>query len=187
MTILQFIGFGACCASQQLVPKADTHTWTNVFRLKKCSDMLYGLATLFRITRTIGKEKSVKLQLVEVKVPWHTNDFDTTLDETADDVGLHTAIHEHHLFCFRTIRAIGHHLLATHLLHPIYGAVVNLSRPPQRGGGPSGIICPQALPSFGGAGGGLNPPHHHAMLPDHLGQSTGIYACNSRNLLALQP
>ena len=29
-----------------------------------------------------------------------------------------------------------------------------LSRPPQRGGGPAGVDSPQALPSFGGAGGG---------------------------------
>ena len=43
------------------------------------------------------------------------------------------------------------------------------SRPPRSGGGSTGVLCPQALPSFGGGGGGCKCRIFHIVgRTDHL-------------------
>ena len=98
MTIFQFIGLRTCRLGQQLVAQTDTHTRTHLLTVEERTDMLHRLLATLRIARTVGQEKTVEVKLIEIIVPRHAHHLDAALDETADDIRLHAAIHEDHLF-----------------------------------------------------------------------------------------
>ena len=102
MTVFQFVYCGTSSLCQQLVTHADTHAGAHfpflLFCIKELLDVFHSIYCCVGVARTIGKEKSVKFKLVEIVVPWNTNHFNPTLEQTADDVVFHTAIHKHNLF-----------------------------------------------------------------------------------------
>ena len=93
MTILQLICLGTGSTSQQLVTQANTHQGLYLFIVQEGTDMLNRLAALLGVTRTIGQEQTVKLQLVEVVVPRYADNLYTSVQQTTNDVGLDAAIH----------------------------------------------------------------------------------------------
>lgn len=152
MTIFQLVGLCACCTSQQLIAETDTHARTNSLALKEHTDMLNRLLALFRVTRTVGEEKAVKLQLVEVIVPRDSLYLNTTSHQATDDIGLHTAVYQNYTFGSRVTGIsrwmIDGDLLTAHLLYPIHASVF------------FNYLIPHST--------NLYPPHHHAMLSEHL-------------------
>ena len=98
MAILQLVGLGACCPSQQLVAETDAHAGANGLLLQEGTYVFHRLGALLRVARTIGQEQTGKVQLVEVVVPWYTDYLDASSDETADDVGLYATVHEYDSF-----------------------------------------------------------------------------------------
>ena len=136
MTIFQLIGLCTCSTGKQLIAQTDTHQRLHRLVLKERADMLNGLATTFRVARTISQEESVELQLIEVIVPRHAHHLYTTIQKTTDDVCLHTAVNKHNALewrvesgecrvCYRClIWLIGDHFFAAHLLYPVHGAVI---------------------------------------------------------------
>ena len=65
--------------------------------LHRLTDVLNGSITGVGIAGTIGDKQSVELQPVEIIVPGNADDFHPPSQQTADDVGLHTAIHKDNL------------------------------------------------------------------------------------------
>ena len=194
MTIFQLVGLCACCTSQQLIAETDTHARTNSLALKEHTDMLNRLPALFRVTRSVGEEKAVKLQLVEVIVPRDSHYLNTTSHQATDYIGLHTAVYQNYTFGSRVTGIsrwmIDGDLLTAHLLYPIHASVFFDIRCSQRN---STFLIPHSTfliphPTFHiPHSTNLYPPHHHAMLSEHLGQSSGVDTRDGGYLLALKP
>ena len=130
--------------------------------------MFHRLATLLWVTRTIGKEESVELQLVEVVVPRHTNHLDATSNQAADDVGLYTAVDKYHFLLSTFI--IADNIFTAYLFYPVHRAIV--------------LFC---LLRFHRSSFYNDLSHHDTVFAEHFGQSSCINACNGRNLFAFQP
>ena len=186
MTVFQFVGLCPSCTSQQLITQTDAHTRTDrpspgpslrgrgvVTFSHLCGQELPNVPnshfTLLGIARTVSQEQAVELQLVEVVVPRHTNHLKPTTYQATDDVGLHAAIYQHHSLPCTYI--ISNDLLAAHLLHPVHASVFLLSRMLRQRRSPINNY----------------PPHHHAMLAEHLREPPRIDTRDGRNLLTLQP
>ena len=63
--------------------------------------MLHRDVAAFRVARSVGKEESVKLQLVEVIIPRNANYLNTPAEQTTDDVGLNATIDKNDFFQLR--------------------------------------------------------------------------------------
>ena len=96
VTVLQLVCLGTGGTSQQLVTQADTHQGLHFLIAEELADMLYRLGALLGVARTVGKEQSVKLQLIEIVIPRYTNHLYASVQQAADDVGLHAAIYKHY-------------------------------------------------------------------------------------------
>ena len=109
VTVLQLVCLGTGGTSQQLVTQANAHTRTHSltpspsligegssyffqFSLQECTDMSHRHLALFRVSRTIGQEKAIELQLIEVIVPRNAENLYPSTQQASDDVGLHAAI-----------------------------------------------------------------------------------------------
>ena len=97
MTIFQFIGLRTCRLGQQLVAETDAHARLHLRVIQERADVRHRLLATLRIARTVGQEKTVEVKLIEIIVPRHAHHLDAALDEAADDIRLHAAIHEDHL------------------------------------------------------------------------------------------
>ena len=106
MAIFQFVGLSACRTSQQLIAETDAHARTDIgrfdnftiwrfttLRFKELTNVFYRHIALFRVAGTVGQEKAVELQLVEIVVPRDANHLNTPSNQTAYDVRLYAAIH----------------------------------------------------------------------------------------------
>ena len=133
--------------------------------------MFHRLATLLWVARAIGQEQTVKVQLVKVVVPGHSDNLDPTTYQTTDNIGLDTTVNQNDLFLSTFI--ITYNLLAAYFLHPVHRTII-LS-----------VITPLAFRRGGGGEAYLS--HHDAMLTEHLGEATGINACDGGNLFSLEP
>ena len=140
--------------------------------------MFHRDAALFWIPRTICQEQSVEVERIEVIVPWHPDDLDAASEQATDDVGFHAAVYQHHSLLLvlahlaRTLWLVGHHLLATHLLHPVHAAVVSKRG---RHGSPWLLIAND------------HPPHHHTTFAQAHRQAARIYSGDGRHLFTAQP
>ena len=165
MTILQLVDSSTGSLGKQLV----THTNT-ADRLAALADLLannvYCILTHVWVARTIGKEQSVEIHICVIVIPRHTDHLNASVDEATDDVCLHTAVNENHLLAGTLI--VTDNLLAAHLVNEVYTLVVSLRYVVW-------FIIKENL------------THHHTMFTKHLSQLTGIDACDSWHLFALQP
>ena len=127
---------------------------------------IHGILAHIRVARTIAEEQTVEVHRRVVIVPWHTYYLNPTVDETADDIILHTAIHEHHLLAGTLI--ITYDVLATDTINPVDSLIFSC-------GDIVGLVVKYYL------------THHHAMLTQHLGELTGVNTRNSRHMLAFEP
>lgn len=101
VSIFQFVYLGAPRLGKQLVP----HTYAEdrqFLVLHRLADIPYGSIAGIRVAGTVGDEQTVELQPVIIVVPGNTDHFDTTPQQTTDDVVLDTAIHKHYAFPLRT-------------------------------------------------------------------------------------
>ena len=163
--ILQLIDRRTTGLCQQLVTHADTTDGlaTHGHLLLQNLDSIH---TLVGVARTVSQEETVEGHLRIVIVPRYANHLNATVDETAYDVGLHTAIDEHHLLAGTLV--VADDILAADTLHPVDGTVV------------LGFNCCSITVEDQLA-------HHHAMLTKHLRQLTGVNARHTGHLLTLQP
>ena len=165
MTILQLVDSSTGSLGKQLV----THTNT-ADRLAALADLLannvYCILTHVWVARTIGKEQSVEIHICVIVIPRHTDHLNASVDEATDDVCLHTAVNENHLLAGTLV--VTDNLLAAHLVNEVYTLVVSLRYVVW-------FIIKENL------------THHHTMFTKHLSQLTGIDACDSWHLFALQP
>ena len=169
MAVFQFVGLSPCRTGQQLITQTDAHTRTDSLIFQEHADMLHRLAALLGVAWAISQKQAVKLQLVKIVVPRHTNHLKAATYQTTDDVGLHAAVHQHH--ALPSTFVIGNDLLARHLLHPVHASVILLSRKLRHRRSPLH----------------LNLPHHYAMLTEHLRQSASVDTSNGRHLFSSQP
>ena len=165
MTILQLVDSSTGCLRKQLVTHTDTAD-----RLAALANLLannvYCILAHIRVTRTIGQEQSVEVHIGVIVIPWHTDHLYASVDEATDDVCLHTAVNENHLLAGTLV--VTDNLLAAHLVNEVYTLIVSLRNVVR-------LIIKENL------------THHHTMLTKHLSQLTGIDACDSWHLFALQP
>ena len=165
MTILQLVDSSTGCLRKQLVTHTDTAD-----RLAALADLLanniYCILTHVWVARTICQEQAVEIHIGVIVIPRHTNHLYASVDEATDDVCLHTAVNEYHLLAGTLV--VTDNLLAAHLVNEVNTLIVSFRYVVR-------LIIKENL------------THHHTMLTEHLSQLTGIDACDSWHLFALQP
>ena len=96
VSVFQLVYFSSSGFGKQLIAHADAED-RELLILHRLTDVLNGSITGVGIAGTIGDKQSVELQPVEIIVPGNADDFHPPSQQTADDVGLHTAIHKDNL------------------------------------------------------------------------------------------
>ena len=126
MPVFQFVDGGTCCLCQQLVSHADTHAGTYIsFFLFSVEEFFYVLYCIYcgvGVAWTIGKKKTIKIERVEIVVPWNSNHFNATTKEATDDVVLYAAIDENNFFAFPF--TIMNHFLAGDLGNVVHSFIL---------------------------------------------------------------
>ena len=165
MTILQLVDSSTGSLRKQLVTHTDTADRLATL-VDLLADNIHSILAHIWVTRTICQEQAIEIHIGVIVIPRHTNYLNTSVDEATDDVSLHTAVNEYHLLTGTLV--ITDNLLAAHLVNEVYTLVVSLRDVVW-------FIIKENL------------THHHTMLTKHLSQLTGIDACDSWHLFALQP
>ena len=126
MAILQFICLSPGRPCQELIAETDAHERPHIGMVQEYADVLHRLTALLRVARTIRQKQAIEIKLIEVVVPRNPDNLYTPPHQTADDVGLDSAIDKHNALARSLV--IMNHLLATHLLHPIDAAIIGVFR-----------------------------------------------------------
>ena len=166
VSILQFIDGGTSRFGKQLIPHTDTEDGL-VAQSHRLTNILYSLITRIRIARSVRNKQSIVFHSCEIIIPRHANHLHATLQQTSDNIGFHTAIHQNHFLFVRSL-IVTNHFFARNLIHIINAFVTGF-----------GLIIGIVIKH--------NFPHHHPMFAKHLCQFAGINAGNAGHLLALQP
>ena len=128
--------------------------------------MLYGFATLLWIARSIRKEQTIEVKLIEVVVPWNPDNLNASVYQATNDVSLDTAVNKYYTFACSLV--IANDLLAAHLLHPIDAAVICVFK----------IFRVHR---------NNNPPSHYATLSESLCEPSRVDPRDGRDFFSLQP
>ena len=119
---------------------------------------------LLWIARSIRKEQTIEVKLIEIVVPWNPDNLNASVYQATNDVGLDTTVNKHYTFARSLV--IANDLLAAHLLHPIDASVI-------------GVIGVFRV---------FRNNHttlHHPALSESLSEPSSVDARDGRNLLAL--
>ena len=130
----------------QLASEADAED--RAVSLQRLPDMVDGFRADGRIAGTVGQEQPVVVHLREIVVPRHPHDLDVPGNQAAEDVVLDAAIDQDNPL---GALAVPDDLLAADGLDQVVFDLPGRLR--------------AAIDD--------NPPRHHALLPDHPGQSPG--------------
>ena len=59
--------------------------------------MLYGLAALLWVARSIRKEQAIEVKPIEIVVPWNPDNLNASAKQASNDVCLDTTVNENDL------------------------------------------------------------------------------------------
>ena len=124
--------------------------------------MVDGFRADGRIAGTVGQEQTVVVHFGEIVVPRHPHDLDVPGNQAAEDVVLDAAIDQDDPL---GALSVPDDLLAADGLDQVVLNTIGLF----------------------GAAVDDNPSRHHALLPNHPGESPGVDAGDARHLLPLEP
>ena len=163
VAIFQFIGVGTSGPGEQLVAHAYSENRLVPFhRLAKVGDR--DVAEL-RVARPVGDEQPVVVELVEIVVPRHPDDFHSPFHEAPEDVVLHATVNHHD--------CLGAAAIFNHILAADDGDLVGEVRVVDR------EILLHAVRN--------DHSEHRALLAQKLRDGAGVDPEYSRNPLLLQP
>ena len=94
VSIFEFIGFCTTCERKQLITHTDTEYRFICFH--RCADVGNSCFAVSRISGSVGDKQSVIFQRIKIIIPRHPNNGCIPFEQTAYDVMLHSAIHQHH-------------------------------------------------------------------------------------------
>ena len=167
VTVFQLIDRSAGGLGEELVAHADAHAGTHGGAGEELADILHGFRAGVGVARAVGQEEAVELELVEVVVPGHADDFHAAAEEAADDVVLHAAVHEHHLLQALAF-VVAYDFLARYLGHVVHAGILGF-------GHVVGLVVEEDF------------AHHHAVLTQHLGKFAGVDAGDAGHFFAFEP
>lgn len=153
MTILQFVDGGSCGFAQQLVAHADATDRLAAHR-DLLADDVDGSLTGIGVAGAVGQEQTIEVHVGIVVVPRHADNLHATVNETTDDIGLDTAVDEHHFLSGTLVvtdDALGGDLVDE--VDTLIGGLRHIV----------GLVVEDDL------------AHHHAMFAEHLGHHA--YRC----------
>ena len=163
MTVFELVGVGACSPGQQLV--AHAYSENRFVRLHGFPEVGDGHIAELRVAGTVGDEQTVIFKGVEIEVPRHSDHFNPSLHEAAEDVVLHSAIDHHD--------SLGALAVFDDFLAADFGNLVLEVR----------VIDRKIL----GHSVRYDHSEHRTLLPEKLGDRPGVDAVDSWNLLLLKP
>ena len=122
VSVFQFVDGCASGFCQQLVTHADT---ADRFISGEClADILDGRIAGIRVAGAVADEQAVVFQRIEIVIPGYANDGYITLQQAANDVMLHPAVHQDNpLFAFTF--PVSNHFLAGHFIYIIHIRVLS--------------------------------------------------------------
>ena len=95
MAVFQLVNRGSGSLPQQLIAHANA---TN--RFAGSADLLanyvYSFLTCVRIARPISQKQAVKIHVGIIIIPRNADYFHPSINQTTDDIGLHSAVNEYH-------------------------------------------------------------------------------------------
>ncbi len=166
VSVFEFVDSGSRRLAEQLVAHADAHAGTHNRVRQEGAYIPHRRLAGVGVAGSVGKEKPVESERIEVVVPRHTDDLHAAADEATEDILLHAAVHQHD-FLWRAF-VVADNLLARHFVHEIDTLVL-------RHGDVVRCVVEEYL------------PHHHALLAQALGEFAGVDARDARHVLALEP